>query len=389
MKISTMKFIDGSLGKAVCIFLNFFENIKGFFRKDKKIISPKNILISKYFGIGSILHSLPMCNLIKKHYQEAKIIYLTFSGNKEFCEFVKIADEILVIRNDNFFNFIIDFFQILFLLRKRKIDIAIDLEFFSKFSTMIIYLIGAERRMGFFLRAIHRGKLLTDHIYFNQYKNIRRIFLAFAEAVGCDPNQAEKPEIKISEETINSLKNELVDLGLKKNEKIITVNINAGELSLARRWSKENFIELIKRIKNKHPLINIIFIGSKSEANYANEAYKQVSYLKRIFNLAGQLDFPQLFALLKISNLLITNDSGPLHIADFLGTKTVSFFGPETPILYGPQDGNHIIFYKNLYCSPCMNVYNVKTASCNDKNNKCLRSITVDEVWSKIKDLQL
>ena len=90
---------------------------------------------------------------------------------------------------------------------------------------------------------------------------------------------------------------------------------------------------------------------------------------------------PELCALLQRSALLITNDSGPLHLAEALATPTVSFFGPETPLLYGPTGDNQVVFYKGIYCSPCLNVHNQKQAPCKG-NNVCMKLINPDEVFA-------
>jgi ADP-heptose:LPS heptosyltransferase len=81
---------------------------------------------------------------------------------------------------------------------------------------------------------------------------------------------------------------------------------------------------------------------------------------------------------------LVTNDSGPLHISEAVGTPTVCFFGPETPNLFGPTLTNSLIFYQNMYCSPCLNTYNIKKSTCID--NQCLKRITPQHVFSRICD---
>jgi ADP-heptose:LPS heptosyltransferase len=86
-----------------------------------------------------------------------------------------------------------------------------------------------------------------------------------------------------------------------------------------------------------------------------------------------------MIALLSICDACISNDSGPLHIAAALGIRTVSFFGPESPLLYGPRGEGHTVFYAGIYCSPCLNVYNAKKAMCNG-NNICMQEITPEQV---------
>ena len=86
---------------------------------------------------------------------------------------------------------------------------------------------------------------------------------------------------------------------------------------------------------------------------------------------------------------MITNDSGPLHIAEWYGTKIVAFFGPETPVIYGPRSKDALVFYlKDKYCSPCINVYDNKKSLYGDicKDNKCLSEIKPIEVFEKTEE---
>ena len=103
----------------------------------------------------------------------------------------------------------------------------------------------------------------------------------------------------------------------------------------------------------------------------------------QVVNLAGRTSLGELIGVFKRLALFVTNDSGPLHIAAALGVPTVSFFGPETPVLYGPKGRDSLIFYKGIYCSPCLSVFNAKTAPCKGQNI-CMQSICSDEVLEAI-----
>jgi heptosyltransferase-2 len=104
-----------------------------------------------------------------------------------------------------------------------------------------------------------------------------------------------------------------------------------------------------------------------------------------LIDLCGRISVEQLVLLLQRSDLFIGNDSGPLHLAVAAGTPTVSFFGPETPALYGPRGEGHVVLYKDLPCSPCLNVYHSKeNSSCRD--NVCMNSIEVEEAWTAVRE---
>jgi len=173
--------------------------------------------------------------------------------------------------------------------------------------------------------------------------------------------------------------------------KIVIVNVNVGEMCLERRWPKDYFVSLLNSLL-KYPDFSFIFIGTDEDYNYVQSIIDLLDKKEKIVNLAGKASLGQLLTLFQAADLFITSDSGPLHLAALTKIKTISFFGPETPVLYGPKNPNHVVFYKGPYCSPCLNVYNVKTAMygnkrCFEGNNKCMYSITVEEVLEKAKEL--
>ena len=105
--------------------------------------------------------------------------------------------------------------------------------------------------------------------------------------------------------------------------------------------------------------------------------------LGQAINLAGRTTFPELMSLYELSDILITNDSGPAHFASLYNTQIIVLFGPESPYLYAPLSDRVAEVYKNLACSPCVNVYNHRFSPCT--NNICMQTIEVDEVLEKAK----
>ncbi|MFP5501037.1 MAG: glycosyltransferase family 9 protein, partial [Candidatus Sericytochromatia bacterium] len=82
--------------------------------------------------------------------------------------------------------------------------------------------------------------------------------------------------------------------------------------------------------------------------------------------------------------LVVSNDTGPLHLACAIGTPTVAIFGPETPVLFGPRGPKHRVVYKNLACSPCLNVYNGRSVKCRFATPLCVE-ISVSEVLTAVR----
>jgi ADP-heptose:LPS heptosyltransferase len=147
----------------------------------------------------------------------------------------------------------------------------------------------------------------------------------------------------------------------------------------------DKFEEIARYLKKKGK--KVVLIGSVFEKEYVDTLISRTSDLNGIYSFAGKTNLPQLSYLIRRSELLITNDSGPLHLGVVAGIKTISFFGPETPSKYGPRGKNHIVIYHKTVCSPCMEVFNSKKINC-EHNIKCLKGIKIQEIKNAI-DRQL
>jgi len=212
--------------------------------------------------------------------------------------------------------------------------------------------------------------------------------MALAKSLGVDAEDYAVEHLDIPDLVLGDVSTKLREMGVLPEQRLVCVNVNTGPLSPERRWAEENFVKLIKQILWEFPDVTVVLIGARADAPVVTDlhGFFDSEEQARVINVAGRFDLLELCGLFNLSDLLITNDSGPLHLAEALRTRTVSFFGPETPLLYGPAGNNHLVFYKGIYCSPCLNVQNQKKAPCNG-NNVCMKLITVDEVFASVKML--
>ncbi len=385
MKISTMKIIDKYVGTPLSMVLLFYEYLKRIFVKRKRPEQFKKILLMKFFGMGSIILSIPLFNLIRENFPDASITFLTFNQNRELGKQFKLADKYYFLRTDKLFHFLIDVIKILIKLRRDRYDAVLDLEFFSNFSLTMSYLSGAKWRIGYYVRGTARGYILDTIVYFNQLKHVTEVFVMLINGLmnGLIVNPPIKFNIGNYLNTSEENESILKKLGIINNNRpLIVLNVNASELCIERRWPVEKFIQLSEYlIKNYNA--RLLFIGADYDYEYVKSVVDRVNDKENALNIAGKTSLNDLINLLREADLFISNDSGPLHLASLLGKPSVSFFGPETPRLYGPLNGRHLVFYKDVYCSPCLNVYNAKTSACNGRNI-CMNQITVNEVINEI-----
>jgi ADP-heptose:LPS heptosyltransferase len=159
----------------------------------------------------------------------------------------------------------------------------------------------------------------------------------------------------------------------------IVINPNASDLRLERRWGKSRYNSLINNILKKYADIKIMIIGGNKEQDYVKKVLKNIDN-ERLINIAGKTNLDELIAVIKNAKFIITNDSGPMHIAFACKTPTISLFGPCSPSQYGKHNSN-IAIYANAYCSPC--IHDFVNPPCNG-NNICMKLISVDSVMDTV-----
>lgn len=387
MNISTMRTIDQYVGTPICIFLGFLKAILNMFSKNKPtaIKAPKKILAIKFWGMGTILFISPTLRAIKKKFPYAKIYILTLPQNRAMCEMLPCIDEIICFNMKNPAVFIYNFFKTIGILWMKRFDTLIDFEFFTNFASIVTFFSGVNNTIGFASPKAFRKIFYKVNVSFCHDRHIIAIFLKIAQALKVD-----NPDDSLEEERVSLIKHEDKNFiaefskkqSIKERDFLIAMNINASSMCLNRRWPKDNFRNLTSElIKNER--IKIALIGSKEDKEYVSDFKQRFSDKPQVVDLCAEINLKQLISLLARANLFIGNDSGPLHIAAILGVSTISFFGPETPFLYGPpQLDKHSVFYRDIYCSPCLNVYNSKTSHCRD--NQCLKGISFEEVFKLV-----
>jgi ADP-heptose:LPS heptosyltransferase len=392
MNLNALRWIDEIFGPIIARFLFIVGFIVGRSRKLKTPLEYKTVekvLIIKFFGGGSILLASPAIYSIKKIHPDAHISIITLFENKEICSLLKAIDKIYYLDLKNPFSFFLKYFKLLREIKNKNYDFIVDLEFLTNFSALTTLLISIASKpcatIGFSSPSKWRNKIYSIAIPFDHSRHITEIFAKlFFHLV-------EKPfkvDFKIPQKDIVSLaelspltKEFLDKLSVANN--IVCVNINAGKICHLRRWPQENYAKLILDLHNRFGTKTVL-IGGKEDVGYVESFIEKIPKKIDIFNLCGKLSIKELVGLFTKSRLLITNDSGPLHIASIVGLPTISFFGPETPYLYGPLGPGHHVFYEDIFCSPCINIYNAKASSCN--NNTCLKSIGSEIVMKTIEE---
>ena len=409
ISVNTMRAIDHWVGVPLCAIVSpviaLIDGIKNVFNRGPE--TPKKLLFIELSEMGSAILVDPAMRNAQA--RGAEIFFLIFKSNRASLTLLNTvkSENIFTIDSSSLGGLIKDTLLFLLLARKHRIDTVIDLELFSRFTALLTGMCGARRRVGYHIfhgEGLWRGFMLTRKVHYNPHIHITKNFLslihaAFAQKIEVPFSKIEIPdsEVLLEQAIINPNALEKVRERIEKfakeasihyvsgKNRLILINPNASDLLPQRRWAQQRFSELIQAIHQKYPDDLILITGSPAEFAYV-EKVRAVANIKNALNFAGQVSFAELPPLYTLSDVMVTNDSGPGHFSAVTPLRTVVLFGPETPALYGSV-GNSIAITANLACSPCVSAANHRKTPCHD--NVCMQAITVPQVLDKvIKQLQ-
>ena len=393
-KINFLKFIDHWVGCPICIVLGFFNRLfhpfyKRYLTIPREFLPPRNVLIIKFFGLGSITLASALVSSIRGTYKDSKIIFLTFRDNLEILKILSLADKVLIIETKNPFVLIGSIWRAVLYCHRQKIDIAMDIEFYSKFSTIMSFLSGAPLRMGFYMSRFWRASLVNVPICFSYSRHILEMYGMFAGALRIEDKNLYIKKVIITDDQKTEVLKLLKNKNIPDLKKTAGLHIHASELALFRRWPLPKFVALAELFLTQHSQWNIILTGVKSEEAYSREFLSLLpsQWHGRVINLTGELTLDQTLALLSQLPLFITNDTGPFHLAKAVDTPTVSLWGPSSVDLYGPyqqENDFHDVIYKRFPCSPCLYSYRKEPGSFCGQKAPCMQAIEPSEVMRVI-----
>ncbi len=343
-------------------------------RKTKR--TSERILIRGVNWIGDSVLTLPAIKAIRKRFPDAHISLLVkpwvsdiFKGNTDINEII-------------LYN--VGRLKLIRMLRQKGFDMAILLQ--NAFdAAFITWLSGIPERIGY--KRDFRGQLLTKAIPVNKSMLKRHqvyYYLNLLNSIGIEGGDPQ-PYIHLLDEERQWAK-ELLDSSFIKGNESPIIGLNPGATyGPSKRWPAERFAELALRVINE---LNgkVVIFGGTSEIDIANEVVKkfetQNSKLKtNLLMMVGRTNLRELAALISECDVFITNDSGPMHMASALFVPTVAIFGSTDPSNTSPFGEGHRVITRNLPCSPCLE------RECPDGHLRCMTDITVDEVFSAIKDV--
>jgi len=345
-----------------------------------------HILIVKLSSLGDVIHCLPSLEALRHRFSEAKIDWLVEHQNADILQGHPHIDRLIILSRKSWmkspwqigriYSEISDFVRDL-----RSIDYDIVIDFQGLFrSGFLVGLCRGKRKIGF-----DRVREMA-HLFYNEKVPLSTLdqhavtrYLEIPRYLGANLSNPEffLPIPKEDEEYANKLLEQLLK-NKKHINKIIYINPNARWPS--KIWPLERFRALIKELSLRGNAV--ILIGGPNDRDRMEKAFHGIG--ENVYNLAGQTSLKGVAAILKRGDCLVTNDSGPMHLAVAVGLPVIAFFGPTNPLRTGPFEWDNgekknKVLSCGVDCAPCYQ------KECTHR--KCLEDISVDDVLDALEQL--
>lgn len=400
MRVDTLRFLDRYVGISLCWAFTLARRLESFVRTKQPLPSPRKVLVIKLSEMGSTVLAYPAIAELKERRAGLELFFLVFKQNAAIIEILDLAPagNIITVDYESPGRLLVSGLQAMRRLRRERIDTAIDMDFFSRLTALISFLVCRGNRVGFHRytgEGLYRGNLLTHRVLYSPLVHTSVAFLALIRTLFEDPNDEPHyrgridakalvlPRYAPAQNDLKSVWDKLNAAGIKEtgDPSIILINPNSSDIFPLRKWPLDNFARLCEKLLKESPSSWLAITGVASERQDAQHIKRRVPN-PRCIDFTGRTNFRELLALYSIARVMVTNDSGPAHFASLLRLPTLVLFGPETPRLYGPMGDKHKDLYADFACSPCVSVYNGKKSPC--RENRCLMSISVEEVLQEV-----
>lgn len=373
MRLSTKRALDFYVGRPLLALMQGAARVLGaVLRRDHGTLPVRRILIVKFQGIGSLVLAKPALAALRNAYPEARIIFWGTPAMVPLAEQMPEFDEVLVLDDRSMARAVASLARALLHLWRAPLDWAFDLEAYSRLSSVLVTFSLARNRTGFALEQLRSRRAHTHLVYFNRYRHLGE---AYARLVG----QLLPPDTVIDPSAHGEWKFALTPLANPAlSVPYFVFNIHAGDLALERRWPRPHFQALIARLLALRPDAIAVLIGHGA----SEQAYTApLADPPQVLDLSGQLSLTETVRLLANAELVVSNDTAPLHLALSTPVNLVGLFGPTRAETYLPPGRSNLQYaQESLYCAPC--VHHWEPSPCHG-DNQCMKRLSPHTVLSR------
>ncbi|MGB3113824.1 MAG: glycosyltransferase family 9 protein, partial [Candidatus Omnitrophota bacterium] len=313
----------------------------------------KSILFITLSNLGDILLTTPVLEKLCDEFPGASVDIITGSPGRDIFAAHPKVREVKVHKKR---SSLADRLKNILEIRRKKYDMVVDLK-----NSLIPYLSGARFRTGIFDLSNRRRHKSKEH-------------LAKLAGLGIEPFSRIRFFLPVLDED-RRFADQVLSSGRKKK----TVTLNPGAKSHLKRWDSGKFAALADRLVSELDC-DVLVCGNEDDRETVRKVVSSVK--SKVQDLCCRTTLGSLFEIMRRCDLVITNDSAPLHMASMANVATVAIFGPSDEERYGPLSEKSKVIKPLLSCRPC------GKALCSiGPDEGCISRITVEEVFKAAKEL--
>ena len=337
----------------------------------RKFNRAENILLCMPNWIGDIVMAMPTLKYLRDLYPDSRITLLVRKHLADMVRGHPAVDDVIAYEYNRGPKGQLKNLNTIKLIRRRFFDLAVILPDSFR-AALWIYLAGIPLRVGYSYEG--RDIFLNQRIKRERWEvdQIQR-FLELPRMLGkieADPI----PKLVAPEKERIWAGEFLEKQGI--NSEAILVGLNPGaSYGPAKCWPVERYCELGKKLL-EDSRVRIVIFGGPDQSHVSDEVESSLS--AGTINLGGKTDLKQLMAMIERCKVMVSNDTGPMHMAAGLGVHTIALFGSTNPEKTSPPANTDVIYHKQE-CSPCLQ------RTC-DRGLECMHAITIDEVFNKVRE---
>ena len=339
----------------------------------------RKILVIKLAAIGDSILLIPTLRVLKKNFPGAEITFICSQINYSVIKKIPYVDRIIDCNVHSFLRKPFEFFRFISNLRKDKYDVIIDVGQWERINAIMAMLAKSDYTIGFKTDGQHKHFGYDSVVPHSRTKHELENFLDLAVPLGINITDEDKKleyflnskDFKFAEEFWN--RHELND------RTVIGLHPGCGENGKPREWEVQNYIDLGRRLVDYDDNIRVLITGASHEEERCRDIAAGIG--KNVINTAGMYPLDNVVAMVKKEKVIVCSNTGMLHIASCVGTKTMGLHGPTNPLKWGSYTKNAVLIQSDKFCSPCL--YLGHDYGC--QVPQCMAHIKVDDVFINIR----
>jgi lipopolysaccharide heptosyltransferase II len=351
--------------------------------------SPR-ILLLRLERVGDLLMTLEALRAVRTHAPAATIDLVVGSWNEALARLIPFVDSVETLdvpwlARDSSGHGVTTLLRHAWSWRTRRYSLAINFEGDIR-SQLLLGLSGAPRRVGFDMAG--GGPMLTDRVRYDATRHTRDNVLHLVERAFALPSESlaglplpdwTEPALRLP--AAERQRTDSVFASMARP--LVAMHVSGGRE--IKQWDLERFADVGNRLAASHGA-TIVFTGIEADRPLVDAVRHRLQREVPVVDLAGQVDLVTLATTLLEVDLLLTADTGPMHLAAALGVPTVAIFGPSDPARWGPLSARARVVRASLPCSPC-NRIRVPPERCRGHVPDCLGAVDADRVYQAAVDV--